>query len=401
MFSDILLLGISGIPFLYCIVCTSYNLLFAIASKFYINFSPALENPWTQFLVLIPAYKEDEIILDSVKKNLSSVRYNESSFSFVVIADQLKQETIKSLKKIDPKVYVHEVNFIQSTKVKSLNSAIKDYSRKGFDYIVILDADNIMHPNFLKNINICIKNGYLAIQGRRMAKNKNNSLSILDGLSEEINNSIFRKGGNVLGLSSPISGSGMAFKYELLENILSSESALGGFDKMLQVRIIEQNIKIRFCENAVVYDEKTDDKDVFKNQRKRWLNSHFLYFTKFLRNGIRGILRFNYDLFNLTVFIHGLLPRSFNIIIIGLMLFISFFTPDIYFLKFNHWLLIFLSFVTANLIAIPKEYLNIDSLRALRGLPVAFLNMFLALIKIKESNKSFIHTPHKKHRSNE
>jgi hypothetical protein len=50
-----------------------------------------------------------------------------------------------------------------------------------------------------------------AVQGHRTAKNTNNSWAILDAISEEINNNIFRKGHRVLGLSSAIIGSGMAF----------------------------------------------------------------------------------------------------------------------------------------------------------------------------------------------
>ena len=401
MTADIIVIGISSVFFFYALLCSGYNLLFAVASLFYKNFSVKGQISESSFLVLVPSYKEDEIILDSAKRNLKAIDYPVDKYKLVIIADQLKNETVDSLKNLGKNSDVHEVSFDKSTKVKSLNSAIRAYDDQGFDYIVVLDADNVVHPEFLSNVNRCISKGYLAIQGRRRAKNKNNSLSILDGLSEEINNSIFRKGGNVLGLSSPISGSGMAYQYQLFKEILESESALGGFDKMLQVRIIERRVKIRFCENAYVFDEKTDDQKAFKNQRKRWLNSHFSYFTRFAGNGLKGLFTLNLDLFNLAIFIHGLLPRSFNTLLIGLFLVIAMVTPDVRFLEFQNWAFIFVAFLLANLIAIPKEYLNMKLLKAIGSIPITFFNLFLALLKIKESNKSFIHTPHKKHSSNE
>jgi len=42
-------------------------------------------------------------------------------------------------------------------------------------------------------------------------------LALLDGISEEINNNIFRKGHQTLGLSSALIGSGMALIMSFLE----------------------------------------------------------------------------------------------------------------------------------------------------------------------------------------
>ena len=390
----------TGILFFYSIICSAYNLLFAIASLGFRRTKKSAEAK-TSFILFVPAYKEDAVILESTKSNINAINYPRDMFKLVVIADQLQDETIKGLAGMGENVEVHPVSFEKSTKVKSLNSALNKYQQEGFEYLVVLDADNVVDKDFLWYLDACVKKGYQAIQGKRTAKNKNNSLSILDGLSEEINNSIFRKGGNALGFSSPISGSGMAYDYALFSDILKNESALGGFDKMLQVRVLERRKKIKFCAEAIVFDEKTDDSAVFQNQRKRWLNSHFTYFAKFAGNGIKGLFTFNLDLFNLAIFIHGLLPRSFNAVIIGLMLGIALVTPDAYFLNFNDWVVVCSAFVIANLLAIPKAYWNVDLLKAIGRLPATLLNMLLALFRIRESKTSFIHTPHKNHNANE
>ena len=64
----------------------------------------------------------------------------------------------------------------------------------------------------MAEINRAFDNGVKSAQAHRTGKNLNTDISILDGISEEINNGIFRSGHNALGLSAALSGSGMAFE---------------------------------------------------------------------------------------------------------------------------------------------------------------------------------------------
>ena len=98
----------------------------------------------------------------------------------------------------------------------------------------------------------------------------------MDGCSEAINNHIFRKGANALGFSSAVIGSGMAFEFSTVKNILSEISAISGFDKPLQLKIVESGNKIKYLEDALIFDEKIDNPNAFKQQRKRWLLASLL-----------------------------------------------------------------------------------------------------------------------------
>ena len=66
--------------------------------------------------------------------------------------------------------------------------------KNDYEIAVVLDADNIMAADFLTKINTAFDKGFTAVQGHRTAKNINNSWAVLDAISEEINNHIFRKG---------------------------------------------------------------------------------------------------------------------------------------------------------------------------------------------------------------
>lgn len=72
-----------------------------------------------------------------------------------------------------------------------------------YDVAMILDADNVMEQGVLYQMNEAFNHGFLAVQGHRMAKNLNTDFAILDAISEEINNKIFRKGHRVLDFHQP------------------------------------------------------------------------------------------------------------------------------------------------------------------------------------------------------
>lgn len=77
-----------------------------------------------------------------------------------------------------------------------------------YDIVVVMDADNITTSNFLSEMNRAYDFGLPAIQARRTGKNLNTDVAMLDAVSEEINNGIFRSGHNAVGLSASLSGSG-------------------------------------------------------------------------------------------------------------------------------------------------------------------------------------------------
>ena len=70
-----------------------------------------------------------------------------------------------------------------------------------YDIALVLDADNVIPYDYLSDINDLFANPEVEIvQTHRSAKNLNNDMALLDAISEEINNTIFRLGHAKLGL---------------------------------------------------------------------------------------------------------------------------------------------------------------------------------------------------------
>lgn len=374
-----------------------YFMLFATASLFYRenhdkNFSSTKKY---NIAILIPSYKEDSVIIETVRRANNHIS-KLSSFKVFVIADSLQAKTISTLK--ETRAYVLPVSFKKSTKSKSINLALKTLSNKT-DFIIVLDADNIMAEGFIDNIIYKLEQGYKIVQGHRTAKNSNTSFAILDGLSESVNNAIFREGHRVLGLSASLIGSGFICEYNLFYKLMNNSVAVGGFDKELELMLLERKIKIGYSKDAIVYDEKIQHQDAFINQRRRWLSAQFLYFKQNITNGFKQLVKHaNIDYFDKLI--QFFIPP--RIITLGLTFVFSFIHLVILLLgiKSNNnifiytWLLLFILSFSSILIALPLKKINTKTLKALLSVPKGFLLTMLALVKIKGANKNFIHTKH-------
>lgn len=336
----------------------------------------------------MPAYKEDAVILLTAKQALLQ-QYPSHRYDVYVIADSLQDATITDLKKLP--LQVIQVSFDVSTKAKALNEAFRQINRP-YDLAVILDADNVMMPDFLDKVNKAAVSGCYAIQGHRAAKNKNTGYAILDAISEEVNNHIMRKGQVAVGLSSAVIGSGMAFSYLYLKQVMSEIEAVGGFDKELEMTLIDDNHKITYLDDAIVLDEKVQQSEVFANQRTRWVAAQMIYLRKYWFKGLMNLLIGRVDYAN-KVMHYALVPKVILLGTIGFMALLNLLLPDAG-PGFISWVLLGLAYVGSYAIAIPRAYWNKDLFYAIMSLPRTVLIMFGAMFKIKGANKRFIHTPH-------
>ena len=377
--------------FVTCMVTVLYSLFFSIAGHFYRTKKYDNNNQFKKIAVFMPAYKEDEVILNTAKHALLQ-NYPSHRYDVFVIADSLKDETLNELKKLP--IQLFPVSFEKSTKSKAINAAFKQIETH-YDLAVILDADNIMHIDFLDRVNAASVSGCYAIQGHRMAKNKNTRYAILDAISEEVNNHIMRKGQIAVGLSSSVIGSGMAFSYLYLKQVMSEIDAVGGFDKELEMTLIDDNHQIVYLEDAIVLDEKVQKSEVFVNQRTRWVAAQMVYLKKYWMRGVYNLLRGRIDYAN-KVMHYALVPKVILLGVLFFMFALNLLIPSIQPGAFLWVSLAFIYFL-AYAIAIPRNYWNKDMLQAILSLPKTIWVMCKAMLNIKGANKQFIHTPHSAH----
>ncbi|MEO0469815.1 MAG: glycosyltransferase [Bacteroidota bacterium] len=371
----------------YFLYVVGYTLAFSLAGALWRPETPPDTPESALFHVLIPAYKEDRVIEASVK-NILQQDYPADRFRVHVIADQMMPETIAALRKHP--IEVVEVSFAQSTKVKALQAALERIPY-GASLCMILDADNRMDQQVLSLMNRSWQNGQKAIQGRRIAQNDNSKLAVLDGLSEILNNHIYRAGSNGLGLSSALIGSGMTFETDILRRHLAEMDAVGGFDRDLEVRLVKEGVSVQYLPEAIITDEKVSAQEQFATQRRRWIASQYQYLARHFKAGIRGLLQGNFSLFNSAVLRNIQLPRLINL---GLLTLSSLLAVVLGSDFLWVWLTLFSGMGLAMVLAVPIHFYNRQFFQALWALPATFVVMLALLFKLKGANKSFLHTDH-------
>ncbi len=338
-----------------------------------------------KYLILFPAYNEDKVIVSSVKTFLQQT-YNSNLYHIVVISDHMRPETNATLSQL-PITLLQPV-FEKSSKAKAMQYAIAN-TKENYDKIVILDADNIVEPSFLEQLNSLCNQDYRAIQCHRCAKNNNNDIAALDGVSEEINNTLFRRAHNAVGLSSALIGSGMCFDYPwFAENVQKLSTA--GEDRELEALLLKQNIFIKYAEHIHVYDEKVSNGENFQRQRLRWMTAQIQALLSMLPYIPHAIITGNINYIDKTLQ-QAMIPRS--ILLVATLFFSIVMSIIVPVWSFKWWML-FVILVLSLIIAIPARLRT----RSLFGKSKSLLNLTFRMLRntrhIKKDNKDFLHTDH-------
>ena len=366
-----------------------YVAFFAIISLFYdkedhvAEHAAAISNRMTRFLILYPAYNEDRVITHAVEQFLLQ-DYPKNHYTVAVISDHMQPETNEKLKKLP--ITLLTPTFEKSSKAKAMQYAMTEV-QGDFDNVVILDADNVVRPDFLSQLNI-LCSVYDAIQCHRCAKNANNDVAVLDGASEEINNTIFRKAHNRLGLSSALIGSGMCFNYNLFkENVFKLSTA--GEDREMEALLLSQKVFIKYAPNIHVFDEKVSNQDNFQRQRMRWMTAQIQSLMSQLPQIPHAIIHGNLNFIDKTIQ-QALIPRSILIVLlIGICILVTILAP--YWCE--KWWILFAILAFSLFIALPKE-IRFNSFKKVLAIPGLVLRMFKNILHIDHKNTDFIHTEH-------
>lgn len=367
----------------------AYVVFFAIISLFYEKedrvaiHAAALSNRMSRFLILYPAYNEDRVVINAVERFLMQ-DYPSSLYTVAVISDHMQPETNNYLRSLP--ITLLTPTFEKSSKAKAMQYAINEV-KGDFDNVVIMDADNVVRSEFLSQLNI-LCSVYDAIQCHRCAKNANNDVAVLDGASEEINNTIFRKAHNRLGLSSALIGSGMCFKYELFkDNVFKLSTA--GEDREMEALLLSQGIFIKYAPDIHVFDEKVSNQDNFQRQRMRWMTAQVQSLLSQLPKIPNAILHGNINFVDKTIQ-QALIPRSILIVLLGgISVFMTIVFP-VWALK---WWVLFVLLGIALFIALPSQ-LRFDSFKKVFAIPGLVIRMLKNILHIDHKNMDFIHTEH-------
>ena len=341
------------------------------------------------FLVLYPAYNEDRVIVNSVRTFLGQY-YPYKGFHVVVISEHMQPETNELLAQYPISLLMPV--FDKSSKAKAMQYALQQI-QGDYDYVVILDADNVVESDFLAKLNDVCNKGFDAIQCHRCAKNSNNDIAVLDGVSEEINNTIFRKAHNRVGLSSALIGSGMCFRYKWFKENVNKLSTAGE-DRELEALLLRQKIHIHYEPEIHVYDEKVSNKENFQKQRLRWMTAQIQSLFSLLPYVPKALMEGNIDYIDKT-FQQALIPRSMLVVgAFGMSVIMTVFSLIFSLDWYIKWWLLFLFICLSLYVSTPKQLRKNSVFGKILSIPLLVWKMILNILKIDRKNTDFIHTEH-------
>lgn len=336
------------------------------------------------YAIIVTAYEQTDL-LPSVVESILHVNY--SNYLVYVVADKCD---ISGLKFNDPKVILLRPEETLSSNIKSHFYAINRFKR-AHDRITIIDSDNLVHREYLNELNGLFDQGFDAVQGVRDPKNLNTHYACLDAARDIYYRLVDNKLLFETGSSATLSGSGMAFTTQLYKDCLEHSKAEGaGFDKVLQYEILKRDGRIAFAEHAIVYDEKTSHTDQLVKQRARWINTWFKYFYLGVNLTIKGVTGFSWNKFIFGVFL--MRPPLFILIFLSLLCFVI----DLFVLPGMAlgWIVAMVLFVSMFFIAF--SYFKADKLiyKSLINSPKFIYYQIAALLRARNANQLSVATKH-------
>lgn len=362
--------------FLLYLVAVLYLLFFAVSSLFRLGAKYPKAKKKYRYLVIFTSNGENQVA-ESVRVFIEQ-DFPKENYDVVVVSNNESDETNASLAQLPVTLYKGE--FSGHYKTLSLQFVMDKLKDQKYDVVVIMEGNNTADKDFLEKINNAYYSGGMAIQAHRVAKSLDTDISVLDAVSEEINNSIFRRGHVNVGFSSGLIGSGMVFSYEWFRDNIMDVTPVG-LDKQLETRLIQQYVFIEYLNDVYVYGDKASNTSEFEGQRRQWSKNTQDNLKLALRKLPSAFFHKNYDYCNKLF--QWIMPS--RILLIGTLVLITVAMTLISWNLSIKWWGLLVMLIVAFSIAIPDSLVDARFVKAIRTLPKIFILMVVNKFRRKKA----------------
>ena len=270
-------------------------------------------HPERRYAVLIAARNEQAVLpylLDSVRAQT----YPAALVTPFVLADNCTDDTAAVARAHGAVVYERfdRAHVGKGYALQALLERIRaDGGWERFDAFLVFDADNLLAPDYIRQMDRSFGQGYPAVCGYRGSKNfMTNWITAGYGLWYLHDCTHLNASRHLLGVTCACTGTGFGFTRGLLER-------MGGWPFHTLVEDIEfdtwcaiHGVRMGYCAGAAVYDEQPITFRQSWVQRTRWVQGgiqvSFKYAGALLRGLFRGSARDRWGCFeNLTLTLYG------------------------------------------------------------------------------------------------
>ena len=232
---------------------------------------PTVDEAYKPFVsIMIPAHNEEKVIEFTVN-NILAMNYER--FEIIIIDDRSSDNTLEVVKNICEKhdniKYLHREDGAFPGKSAVLNDALP--LAKG-EAILVFDADATVEPDFLKKLipNLAPKD-VGAVQARKVIREADTNILTKCQNNEYTLDTYLQIGRDAVKGAVELRGNGELIKREALEDIGGWNNYTITDDLDMSTRLHIKGWDVRYCLDAVVYEEGVKYLIPLFRRRRRWL----------------------------------------------------------------------------------------------------------------------------------
>jgi len=241
---------------------------------------PATHDPRPLVSVLIPARNEERVIATTIAE-VAGQDYQgpdgRPRFEILAIDDASTDETgaiLASLAARHDYLRVLTRTAVEGGgKAAALNAALPHC--RG-EVIVVFDADILIAPDFLKTLIAALDPSVAGVQARVRIYNRNtHQLAACQDDEFAAFHKVMQLGRDALDGAVGLGGQGQAVWASALRQVGGWHIGAATEDLDLTVRLVLAGFRVRFCPEAVVWQEGVTNFPAFLRQRRRWAAGNF------------------------------------------------------------------------------------------------------------------------------
>ncbi len=236
-----------------------------------------------RYAVLIAARNESAVIAQLLE-SIRGQDYPQELLDVYLVADNCTDDTAAIAASCGARVFERQ-NKEQVGKgyaLRFLLEKIKEtYPEERYDGYFVFDADNLLDPHYVTEMNKVFSNGNQVVTGYRNTKNfGDNWITAGYGLWFLRESEYLNRPRDYLGTSCSVSGTGFLFAQDLLDELGGWEYFLLTEDLEFTADLVSRGVKIAYCGTAVAYDEQPTSFKQSIIQRSRWVKGYLQVVAK-------------------------------------------------------------------------------------------------------------------------
>jgi len=281
---EIILLAVTG-------AATGYLAVLSVMAFFARRMDGPAGASERRFAVIIPAHNEEHTIAGTLESCLK-IDYPADRFDVVVVADNCTDGTANVSRSLGAKV-LERTDAVNRGKGHALRWAFETLGthEPAYGAFIVIDADSVATPNFLKVMNAYLDGGARAVQSADLVTENRRSWSTeVTRLGFTLYNHVRPLGRKVLGFSAGLRGNGMCFDARLLERVPWNAFGVTE-DLQYGLTLLLNGETVRYAPEAVVYATMPAEVKNAVSQRVRWEKGRGPVKKKFSRPLLARALR--------------------------------------------------------------------------------------------------------------